>query len=118
MQIAIYIIWAIIPLFFFSMALYAKLEQISNKAKKQNPADFMRQGVFVLVCVVICLVIDQQILEGLVTKYSPEFIPLGFYQILLLPLVLYLAAMAFGPSKDLRISNPSTPSSKNKRRRK
>lgn len=111
MHTAIYIVWAIIPIFFFILALWAKLEQVSNKSKRQNPGDFLRQGTFVLVCVFISLLIDHYLLNWAFEAFSPEWIPLGFYQIILLPLVLCIAASAFGPSRDLRIKKPTTPSS-------
>jgi len=103
MQTAIYIIWFLIPLFFFTMALWSRLEQVGGKSKRENPGDFFRQGVFVLVCVLISIGIDQLLLEDIVSSVSPAFIPLGFYQIVLLPLVLYLAALISGPSKAIKI---------------
>ena len=98
------------------MALWAKLEQWSDSAKKQNPGDFMRQGVFVLVCVLIAVAIDQYALEAVITPITPDFIPLGFYQVMLLPVVCLLAAMLTGPSKAIRISKAPAPTQSIRRR--
>ena len=48
MRTALYIIWFLIPTCFFLLALWAKLEQIGNRAQKQNPGDFLKQAYFVL----------------------------------------------------------------------
>ena len=104
MKILLYLLWFLLPAFFFGIALWSKLEQFSNKHKRENAGDFFRQGIFVSVCVLLSVLIDQYALGGIVTSLSPDFIPLGFYQVLLLPLVLYLAAMLVGPSKAVTAS--------------
>ena len=110
MHTFLYIIWALLPLFFFIMALWAKLEQISNKDKRQNPGDFFRQGLFVTACVIIAVLIDQTVLESFVQSLAPDFMPLGFFQIILLPIILLVAAKVYGPSKTIRITKPPHPS--------
>jgi len=103
METVLYVIWFLIPLFFLTLALWSKLEQVGGKSKRENPGDFFRQGIFVLVCVLISVAINHFYLTGIVESLSPSFIPLGFYQIVLLPMVLYLAALFCGPSKDIKI---------------
>ena len=105
MQIALYIIWFLLPVFFFGVGLWGKLESFGNKYRRENSGDFFRQGTFVLICCIVALVIDQFILESLVETLSPEFIPLGFYRTLLLPVILLVAALIIGPSKDIKISS-------------
>ena len=112
MHILLYVIWFLLPLFFFIIALWAKLEQLSDRPKRQNPGDFFRQGVFVLVCVLISVVIDQYLLAALVDFLSSDWLPLGFFQALLLPFVLYLAARIVGPSQDVLITRAPKPSKK------
>ena len=104
MRTFLYLLWFLLPTFFFGIALWSKLEQLSNKHKRENAGDFFRQGIFVSVCVLLSMLIDQYVLEGIGTTWSPDFIPLGFYQVLLLPLALYLAAMLVGPSKAVTAS--------------
>lgn len=109
----LYVIWFLIPLFFFSIALWSTLESAGGKHKRENPGDFFRQGVFALVCVLISVAIDQTVLEGLVGTFSPDFIPLGVYQVLLLPFILYLAARILGPTQDIRIKKAPRSGRKN-----
>lgn len=112
----LYFIWCLLPLFFFGMALWSKLESISNKHKRENTGDAMRSGLFSTLCVLLAVAIDQYLLEGLVQTYSPESIPLWFYQVLLLPAVLLVAAKIIGPTAEIRIVRKG-PGGKGKRGR-
>ena len=117
MHTALYVIWFIIPAIFFTIALWAKLEEMSGHAQRQNTGDYIRQGGFVLVCVLLAVFIDQQYLRTIVDLISPDWIPFGFYEIMLLPVILYLAASMLGPSKQILISKAPRVSSKDRRRK-
>ncbi len=103
MHTFLYIVWFSIPTFFFLAALWAKLEVISNKGKKENPSDLFRQGLFVLVVALIAVGIDRYVLKSLVESFSPDILPLGFYQAILLPILLLIGAKLVGGSKEIRI---------------
>jgi hypothetical protein len=105
MQTALYITWFIFPTFFFLLALWAKLEQFSGQQKRHNPADLLKQGLFVLVCVLLCIGIDKTLLPFVADLIDPVMIPLGFYQALLLPVVLLVSAKLVGGSKSILISS-------------
>lgn len=105
MTAALYILWFLIPAFFFLLALWAKLEQLGGSVKKQNPKDFFQQGFFVLVCVLICVVIDRYILADLVNNFAPEIMTLGFFQAILLPAVLLIGAKIIGPTQEILIGS-------------
>ena len=105
MQTALYVIWILIPLGFYLLVLWAKLEQISGKNKVENIPDLLSQAVFVTVCSGITYLIDTYALEIGYSALSPDFIPIGFYKILLLPFVLLLGAKVWGGSRDIQISN-------------
>ena len=98
----IYAIWFIIPAFFFAMALWAKLEQLSKSPKKHDPSDFMKQGFFVLICALIAWVVDQYVLQPNAANLFPDLIPLALLQVLLLPAILSVAAMLTGGMKPIR----------------
>ena len=105
MRTAIYIIWFLIPACFFLLALWAKLEKMSAQSwVKERSLEYLKQGFFVLACVLVSIVIDRYFLEGLSDALSPELVPLWFYEVLLLPVVLYIGALLAGPSKDIRIT--------------
>lgn len=112
MQTALYIIWALIPLFFFLMGLWSTLEQMSGKQKKDNPGDFFKQGFFVLGCVLVSVLIDRYVLAQIVQGLLGEILPLEFFQVILLPLILLIAAQLIGPSKEILISKAPHPSQK------
>lgn len=115
-QIALYSVWLVIPLGFFVIALWSALELTGKSGKRQNPGDFFRQGFFTLVCAIICIIIDQTFLGFFVENFSPSFIPLGFYQVILLPLVLYIGALTVGPSKPIRVTKGGKAQPKHRRR--
>ena len=116
MRTLLYIVWALVPLFFFTVALWATLERLGGKEKKGGTADAWRQGFFVLGCVGVAVLIDRTILPDIVDSIAPDYLPLGFFQALLLPLVLYLAALAFGGSKEILIGKAPKPGQARRKR--
>jgi hypothetical protein len=104
MQTILYGIWLLLPITYFGIALWSKLEEAGGSTKRENVGDLLRQGFFVLGCVGLAIAIDQYLLKDLVEMFSPTFIPLGLYQILLLPFILYIGAFIVGGSKDIRIT--------------
>ncbi|RIL08966.1 MAG: hypothetical protein DCC75_07640 [Proteobacteria bacterium] len=110
MHIALYIVWFLIPSFFFIMAAWGLLEKFSNKHKKENPGDFFKQGIFVLACVLLCVLIDQTILPAVSEALIPEYLSLGFWQVVLLPLVLLIGSKLVGGSSPILISRAPHPS--------
>jgi hypothetical protein len=107
MQTFLYIVWFLIPTTFFVLALWSKLEHASGQPKHASAADLFNQGIFVLVCVFVAILIDRTMLQSIADAIAPTILPLGFYQAFLLPLVLLIAAKLVGPSKDILIGNRS-----------
>jgi cell division protein FtsW (lipid II flippase) len=104
MHTLLYAIWFMLPLFFFGLALWSKLEKMSGQNKRDNVGDFVRQGFFVSLCVALAVLIDQFMLKDVAESIYPELLPLGLYQVLLLPFILYIGAMLIGPTKDLKVN--------------
>jgi hypothetical protein len=104
MTTALYIIWGLVPLFFFLMALWSFLEKTTGKRKHERPGDLFKQGLFVSFCVVLSILIEAFVLKDLVEATVQDLIPYGVFQIVLLPVILYLGAMLIGPSKPIQIS--------------
>ena len=117
MQTFLYVIWFLIPIFFFGVALWSKLEQLSGRNKHENPMDFVKQGGFVLICSVLSVLVDQYAISTLNEESLPSWLPLTFIRIVLFPVVLYAAAVIIGPTKEIRIEKPGHPSQKNRRLR-
>lgn len=99
MQTALYAVWFLIPLSFLLIALWSKLEDLSGRERHENVGDYIRQGGFLFICAVVCVLLDSYLLEGFYLSLSPDWIPLGFYQVLLFPFVLVIMAKLIGPSK-------------------
>lgn len=109
MTTLLYGAWIALPLFFFLTALWGKLETASDKRKREDVRDFFYQGIFVSVCVGIAIIIDQYFLEAIANSLAPEYLPLGFFQVILLPFILLVAAKVIGPSADIRITKAPRP---------
>lgn len=112
MRSLIYGVWSLVPLFFLLNWLWGVLERTGKEQKRGSSIDSFKQFLFVLACVGVAVLIDQLFLEDLVNSLIPDLFPLAFYQVLLLPLVLYLGALVLGPSRHIRIEkapNPSRP---------
>jgi len=106
----LYGIWFLLPLFFFTLALWAWLERLSKSPKRQNPKDFMRQGTFLLGSAVLALLINEYVLQEGAADLLPNWLPLTFVQIMLLPIILLLGAKMFGGTTPISIQRPGSKS--------
>ena len=106
MQTFLHIVWILFPAFFFVMALWAKLEQFSKSARKQNPGDFFKQGLFIAACSLLAFIIDLNFLRSFNDSFVP-FLPLLLLQIVLYPFILLIGAKLLGPSKDILVGRPN-----------
>lgn len=116
MTTLLYFIWFGIPVLFILLALWAKLEQMSGKSRRENPGDFFKQGLFVLGCAGVSLLVDLYLLPRLDEGILPSWLPLLFFRIILFPAVLYIAALIIGPTKDIRIDKAPRLSERRQRR--
>jgi len=104
MRIALYTAWLIIPTFYLTLALWAKLERLSSRGKRGLDAgDLARHGIFVLVAAVVSLAVDTYLLLHYVEPILPAWLPIGVLEIALFPLILGLQAVILGPSRDIVI---------------
>lgn len=117
MRTFLYFIWFGVPTVFMVMALFSQLEIWSGKAHRGEAGSSFRQGLFVLLCSFSSFFIDQYFLEDLVTTFLDPFVPLILAQIILFPIILFLAAKLVGGTKPLQIqSKKAQPASRRKRR--
>jgi hypothetical protein len=100
-------IWVSIPALYFLLALWGWLEKKGRSVKKQNPGDFLKQGTFIFVAVGLAILIDTFWLADIVSVL-PAIMPLLFYRIILLPILLFLCAKIFGGSKPHSIKRSRT----------
>jgi len=106
----LYGIWILIPVGFAVLALYSKLEQISHKDKPltREPLDLIKQAAFTGLCVIIAFGVEFYFIEDSIMPLLPSIIPKGLIQVMLLPVILYIAAMIIGGAKPIRIQKVST----------
>ena len=106
MRIAIYIVWALIPIGYFLSALWAKLEQMTNQRKKnfREAGDITKQAFVVTGMVGICYLIDIFLMDNTIAPLLPSFVPKEFAELILLPLVMYIGALAMGGTDPIRIT--------------
>ncbi len=117
MRTVLYSIWFLLPFGVFLVALWAKLEKFGGRERTENPVDHIKNAVFLLACALVAVVVDQYVLESLVSMLSPDFIPLSVYQILLLPMILVIGAKITGGSTPISIDRAPRPSKIHKDRR-
>jgi hypothetical protein len=110
--VVLYTIWGLLPLGFLGMALWSFLERMGGKAQVNDDASLFRQFLFVLGCVLLAVAIDQYALEWIVSDLLSKILPLGVFQVALLPLILFLGAIIIGPSEEIRIGRAPRPSAK------
>jgi hypothetical protein len=118
MRSVLYILWFALPTIFFLMALWTKLERMGGEGKKGNASDLFSQGVFLLCCVLLAVLIDQTVLEDLVSEFVSDSLPLGFFQFFLFPFILLIGAKIVGPSKKILIPSSSNRTPRSPKRRK
>ncbi len=117
MTTVLYTLWFLVPLFFIVLATWSKLEQASGRERRENIGDYLRQGGFALICVLVSLIIDQFFLEDLVMMFSSDSQTIGVARIMLLPVIFILAAKIIGPSKQIRIEGKGRLATKTKSRK-
>lgn len=115
----LYAIWFIFPLFFYTLALWGKLERLSGNRNREDPVDYLRNGSILLLCALASLFFDLYLLDSLLMPIVGELLmPRTFYRIILFPIVLLLAAKILGPSKEIKIARAPDLNTLKGRRRK
>ena len=104
----LYTLWILVPIFYFMVILWSKLESLSSSKPPEDFVNYTRQGVITGCIVIVCIFIDRAILPGLVKAIFGEALPLMFFRIMLLPAVLYLTAKLLGPSKKPEVEEVRT----------
>ena len=100
----VYICWGLLALFFYLMALYGYLEKLSKDgSNREKPEDYFRSAIFVTGCAAVAWVIDQFLLQSLVDLLA-GLIPIEFYQVIVLPVVLVIGAKLVGGADQIRIT--------------
>lgn len=116
MHLALYIIWFAVPVAFFGLALWSKLEQMSSGGSRgRDGGDLGRQGIFVLVAALLALAIDRYLVLPHAATVLPSWLPTGVVQIALFPLVLLVQARLIGPSQDIVLGRRVRPGERSRR---
>jgi hypothetical protein len=97
------------------MALWLWLEGIRGKKHTNEVNDFLKQGFFVLVCVGLTYGIYEMIFIPYINPSIEKFVPTFLIKFFLLPVVLYLAAIIVGPTKDIKIKKAPHPTERKRR---
>jgi hypothetical protein len=116
-DIILYGVWIALPLFFFTLILWAKLERWGGSSRREDTGDLLRQGIFTTICVIIAFFIDQKYLVSIIAAVHLDGLPIWFFRIMLLPVVLFIAAKIIGPSKAIRITKARTVGQGNPKKR-
>ncbi len=118
MQTFLYILWIFIPLAYYLMALWSKLEQSTQRKRGKNvqheAADLFKTANHLAIVCFITFLVDRYATETLIKPNLPDLVPLPLVQILLLPAVMYVVALIKGKSEPIRIKKAPRPT-QNKR---
>ena len=117
MNYVFYTIWGLIPLIYFLLVLFSRLEQSSHvskgKKRSREASDLFRQALFVTACALVTFLIDYFFVDqGMLEDLLPEFVPLGFIKLILFPIVLMVLGKLVGGSKPIRIEKAPRPTSR------
>ncbi len=112
----LYILWFTLPVIFLIMALWYQLELWSGHGKKGDARTYLKQGLFVLVCAIVSVIIEQNFLEDLVNSLLDPLISLQLAQIILFPIVLFIAATITGGSRPVQLQSNRINKAKRKRK--
>ncbi len=112
---AFYGIWLLLPIFYFVVALWGKLERSSGERNRDDLGDYVRNGTVALLAVIVSVGIDRFLLPALDDTLLTDLMPIFFFRVLLYPVVFVLINLALGPSKKIQI--PTTPKLEQYKRR-
>ena len=68
----VYVIWAILPLVLFALALWALAKPVFGVQGREYSGDYMKQALFCAVCLGIAIGIDAVYLNTLLESFDPE----------------------------------------------
>ena len=120
MQTALYIIWILVPLAFYLLALWSRLEQSTQikkgKKRSKEAGDLLKQAYFVTGCSVATFLLDAYMIPKIESMIPPS-IPIEFVKLILYPIVLLVAGILVGGSDPVRIQKAPSPTQRRRPRR-
>jgi hypothetical protein len=105
MQNFIYGLWLLIPVTYFLIILWSKLENIGKKKKQKEIADFFNQLYFVIVTVGVSFLLDIYIVDNIAAMDIFSAFPRNMLRFFVLPCTFMVLSKIIGPSKDIRIKD-------------
>ena len=106
-ELILYSIWFLIPLIFYLLALWGRLEQMSSGQPHHHVIDLLHQGHFTLAVAVVSVAVDRFLLPKIVAIPALDFVSPLFLQIVTFPAIALILASAFGPSGEIRVGRPT-----------
>lgn len=93
MQSNIYLIWALLPISLFLLALWGIVKRAAKQRGREYPADNFRQGIYCLVLLFVAVWLDQQYLSDIASDLASDDLAASVIRLLIYPAVLLIAAM-------------------------
>lgn len=104
MATAIYILWGLVPVFFFCILCISSLEKYFGKKKTEKPGDFLRSFLFTTACYALFAFVDYTVLDFLYNDIAMQFFPRNALLFLTYPILLWIGAKCIGGSEEIRVS--------------
>ena len=109
-------LFLLFPLIYFLLALYSFLEGKGNKRKGKDKDLLFKQGLFVLMCTAIAIVVDIFVLPSLLPVLP---LPPIMVRVMSFLIIMYVIGLFVGGTelKSRSLNKKDTPTSKRKRKR-
>lgn len=104
MRTAIYILWGLVPTFFFIMWAISALEKTVGKKRTENPSDFLKSFLFTAGCFGILALFEVFFIDSVLDLVGTEYFSHNVLFFLSYPVILLIAAQFVGGSKPIRIT--------------
>ncbi len=102
----IYTVWCLFPIFFILVALWGFLEKFSDKSSRDDISDYLKQALFLTICVAVSVFIDRKAIAS-IAEIVPLEIPILYYRIILFPFVMFILGKLTGGSIKIEVEkNP------------
>jgi len=105
MSTLVYVFWILIPSGILLLAIWDYIDNKTRKRKDRHSINLMKQAIFVIGCVICCMLIDKFLLDVIVESVLMGLVSRDLMLVLLLPIILVAASIIIGPSKQIMIAD-------------
>jgi hypothetical protein len=106
--------WILFALSFYLFSLWTFLECVRKKRTYREAKEFLKQGIFVSVCVGLAILVDIYFMPTIEENYFSGSLTFDIVRFFTLPVILFIGSVTLGPSTPIRINKPPSLGNKQK----